>query len=66
MATAAARSFRKTAETFSAGAKTLPQRYFVSPDLFAEEQKRIFSTHWLCVGHQSQLANAADYFLQDF
>jgi hypothetical protein len=30
-------AFRKTAETFQAGAKTLPQRYFVSPQIFAEE-----------------------------
>jgi hypothetical protein len=29
--------FRKTAETFAAGAKTLPQRYFVSPAIFAQE-----------------------------
>jgi Rieske 2Fe-2S family protein len=65
MATAAARSFRKTAETFSAGAKTLPQRYFVSSDLFAEEQKRIFSAKWLCVGYHNQIAIAGAYFLQD-
>jgi len=30
-------TFRKTAETFAAEAKTLPQRYFVSPDVFEQE-----------------------------
>jgi hypothetical protein len=35
--TKAVPTFRKTAETFAAGAKTLPQRYFVSPEIFAEE-----------------------------
>jgi phenylpropionate dioxygenase-like ring-hydroxylating dioxygenase large terminal subunit len=55
-------SFRKTTETFSAGARSLPQRYFVSPEIFAEEQKEIFSRQWVVVGHQSQIAKAGDYF----
>jgi Rieske 2Fe-2S family protein len=59
----AAPAFRKTAETFHDGAKTLPQRYFVSPEIFAQEQKKIFSTQWMLVGHQSQLAEAGDYFV---
>src|SRR6266516_4929924 len=55
-------AFRKTAETFQAGAKTLPRRYFVSPDVFAQEQEKIFSKQWVLVGHQSQIAQAGDYF----
>jgi Rieske 2Fe-2S family protein len=54
--------FRKTAETFAAGAKTLEQKYFVSPQIFAEEQQKIFSRQWVLVGHQSQIAQAGDYF----
>ncbi len=42
--------FRKTTESFTAGARTLPQRYFVSPEIFAEEQAKIFARHWVCVG----------------
>jgi len=56
-------AFHKTAETFAAGAKTLAQQYFVSPEVFAEEQDRIFSKQWVLVGHQSQLAEAGDYFV---
>jgi glycine betaine catabolism A len=56
-------AFRKTVETFHAGAKTLPQRYFVLPEIFAQEQEKIFSKQWVLVGHQSQLAEAGDYFL---
>jgi len=52
----------KTSET-SAPAKTLPQKYFVSPEVFAEEQKKILAKQWLLVGHQSQVADAGDYFL---
>jgi Rieske 2Fe-2S family protein len=58
-------SFRKTAETFAAGAKSLPQKYFVSPDVFADEQEKIFSKQWLLVGHQSQIARDGDYFVAE-
>jgi Rieske 2Fe-2S family protein len=56
--------FRKTAETFTPGAKTLPQRYLISPEVFQAELARIFSTHWLCVGHQGEVAQPGDYFLR--
>ena len=58
-------AFRKTVETFTSGSTTLPQRYFVSEDVFAQEREGIFSAQWLCLGHQSQLAKAGDYFVQD-
>ena len=58
-------AFRKTAETFTAGATTLPQSYFVSPDIFAEESRKVFASEWVCVGHRSQLPEAGDYFVQE-
>ena len=58
-------NFRKTAATFQRGAKTLPQRYFISPEIFAEELQKIFATRWVLVGHQSQLAGPGDYFLAE-
>jgi phenylpropionate dioxygenase-like ring-hydroxylating dioxygenase large terminal subunit len=61
-ATHSTRVFRKTAETFEPGAKTLPQRYFVSPETFAEEQQNIFSTLWILVGHQNHIPEAGEYF----
>jgi Rieske 2Fe-2S family protein len=59
------RAFRKTAETFHAGAKTLPKRYFVSPETFAEEQQNIFSTQWLLAGHQNHIPEAGQYFIAE-
>jgi Rieske 2Fe-2S family protein len=56
-------AFRKTAETLPAGAKTLPQKYLISSDIFAEEVNRIFANNWVLVGHQSQIANSGDYFV---
>jgi len=58
-------AFRKTSETFQAGARTLPQRYFVSPEIFAQEQEKIFSKHWILVGHQSEVAAVGDYFVAE-
>src|SRR5436305_14318598 len=55
--------FRRTAETFATGAKTLEQKYFVSLEIFADEQNNIFSKQWLLVGHQSQLKKSGDFFL---
>ena len=63
--TAATPAFRKTADTFTSGAKTLPQRYFVLPEIFAREEEKIFSAQWVLVGHQSQIAKAGDYFIQE-
>ena len=64
MHTTATPVFRKTTDTFTSGAKTLPQRYFVSPEVFAQEQAGIFSKQWVLVGHQSQIAGTGDYIVQ--
>ena len=58
-------NFRKTAATFQPGTRTLPQRYFISPQIFAQEVQKIFATNWVLVGHQGQLAKAGDYFLAE-
>jgi Rieske 2Fe-2S family protein len=42
-------------------AKALPQKYFLSPEIFAQERERIFFSEWLCVGHQDELRAAGDY-----
>jgi len=54
----------KAMEPYAAGAKSLPQKYFVSPDVFTKEQAEIFSKEWLLVGHQSQIPDAGDYIVQ--
>ncbi|HMF29240.1 MAG TPA: aromatic ring-hydroxylating dioxygenase subunit alpha [Candidatus Cybelea sp.] len=45
-----------------AGAMTLDAPWYVSADVFAREQERIFSREWLCVGREEQLRNAGDFF----
>lgn len=58
-------AFRKTAETFAAGSRTLPQRFFVAPEIFAEEESEIFSRQWMLVGHQGHIPVSGDYFVAD-
>jgi len=58
-------TFQKTADTLADGAKTLPGEYFVSAEVFAEEQEKIFSRQWILVGHQSQIAQVGDFFVPD-
>jgi Rieske 2Fe-2S family protein len=56
---------RKTADVFAHSTKTLPQRYFISGEVFAEELAKIFASHWVLVGHQSEVAQSGDYFVRD-
>ncbi len=58
-------TFQKTKATFASGARSLPQRYFVSRDVFEEEQQKIFSKQWVLVGHQSGIAQPGDYFIAE-
>src|SRR6478672_2556545 len=58
-------SFRRTSETLVAGATTPPQKYFVSPDIFEQEQARVFSTQWLLVGHQNQIAKPGEFLVNE-
>jgi glycine betaine catabolism A len=56
-------AFRRPSDLSPDGAKSMPQRYFVSPEIFADERKKIFSREWLFVGHQSQIPRSGDFFL---
>ena len=44
---------------------TLPQRYFVSDEIFAEETGRLFHGDWFCLGRRDQLSSPGDFFLAD-
>jgi Rieske 2Fe-2S family protein len=44
------------------GASTLPAVWYTSPDVFAEEQERIFYCEWLCAGREERLGRPGDFF----
>lgn len=58
-------AFLKTAESYQPGARTLPQPYFTSAEIFGREKETIFTKHWLCAGHHNQLAQPGDFFVQE-
>ncbi|MBM3506819.1 MAG: aromatic ring-hydroxylating dioxygenase subunit alpha [Alphaproteobacteria bacterium] len=60
-----AAEFRNTADTYTAGARTLPQRYLTSPEIFAAEQQRIFAARWVCAAHVHELAEPGAFVLRE-
>ncbi|HET7563857.1 MAG TPA: aromatic ring-hydroxylating dioxygenase subunit alpha [Gemmatimonadaceae bacterium] len=58
-------TFLKTVDIPIEAARTLPGRYYTSPDIFAEETDAIFAQRWWCVGRESDIANPGDYMLRE-
>jgi Rieske 2Fe-2S family protein len=48
-----------------AGARTLDARWYLSPDIFAREQERLFAAGWTCVGREEQLGEPGAFFLAE-
>jgi Rieske 2Fe-2S family protein len=48
-----------------AGSRTLPSRWYVSPEVFASERDRLFARAWICAGRTEQIENAGDFFVAD-
>jgi Rieske 2Fe-2S family protein len=57
-------SFHPTIATFKHGSQTMARERFVSPEVFAEEQDRIFARLWNCAGRAAALANPGDYVVR--
>ena len=43
----------------------MPQEYFVSTEVFEEEHQKIFSKHWVLVGHDAEVEKPGDYFVRE-
>ena len=39
---------------------TISREIFVSPELYHDEQEKLFTRAWLFVGHESQVPNPGD------
>ncbi|HYC51480.1 MAG TPA: aromatic ring-hydroxylating dioxygenase subunit alpha [Gemmatimonadaceae bacterium] len=57
-------AFRRTHESHQPGARTLPREYYTSPEIFAQEQERIFQRHWHCVGRASAFRKPGEFQLR--
>jgi Rieske 2Fe-2S family protein len=65
MAATVIHAFGETSDTLAQGAKTLSQKYFVSPEVFEEEQEKIFAREWVLVGHQTEIPAAGDFVVRE-
>ncbi|MGE5702258.1 MAG: aromatic ring-hydroxylating oxygenase subunit alpha [Clostridia bacterium] len=54
-----------TTQTESTEMKTLPFQNYVKPEIFQEEQEKIFARSWHYVGHISQVQKKGDFFRFD-
>jgi Rieske 2Fe-2S family protein len=46
--------------------RSLPQEYYTSPDIFAQDVRLIGDTQWQLVDHESRIKNPGDYFTFEF
>ena len=56
-------TFVKTDKHYVAGFLTLPQKYYISDEMFAREKECIFKKYWMCAGHQCRIPSVGNYFL---
>jgi Rieske 2Fe-2S family protein len=54
-------TFHKTTDAYKQGARTLPGRYYTTPEILSEEAERMFRRQWICVGRAAAIAGAGDY-----
>ena len=54
-----------TTKSFRQGARTMSREYYTSPEIFAEEQERIFAREWNCAGRASAVAQPGDFVVRE-
>lgn len=57
-------SYHPTVASYQQGSRTLPRDAFVSEQVFAEEQGRIFARMWNCAARASALGTPGDYIVR--
>jgi Rieske 2Fe-2S family protein len=45
------------------GAKTLEARWYLSPEVFAQERERLFAAGWVAVGREEQVESPGEFFI---
>ena len=55
--------FKRTTESYQAGARTLAGSYYTAESVLADEQERLFANAWVCVGREGDVAAGGDYLI---
>lgn len=55
--------FKRTTESYQAGARTLAGSYYTSEAVLHDENRGLFASQWVCVGRDADLAAPGDYFV---
>ena len=45
--------------------KSLPSKFYLSEELFAEEKEKIFCREWFCAAREEQVSKPGDYLVLD-
>ena len=55
-------TFKRTADTFEAGAHTLSREYYTDTAILEKEYQQIFLKNWICIGRSTDISKNG-YFL---
>lgn len=55
--------FKRTVDSYQAGARTLAGSYYTAKSVLDNEHDRLFSNSWICVGRDTDIAAGGDYRL---
>jgi Rieske 2Fe-2S family protein len=55
-------SFLRTTESYRSGARTMPGRYYTTPEVLVEEKEKVFARHWIGVGREADVAEPGQFF----
>ncbi|HEY7685612.1 MAG TPA: aromatic ring-hydroxylating dioxygenase subunit alpha, partial [Gemmatimonadales bacterium] len=58
-------TFLRTVESYRQGARTMPGRYYTTPEIQAEEREKIFGQHWISVGRAADFSQNGEYRLAE-
>jgi Rieske 2Fe-2S family protein len=58
-------AFVSAVHAYRQGQRTLPREYYTAPDIYAEEQERIFARRWVCVGREAEIAEPGAFVVRE-
>jgi glycine betaine catabolism A len=57
--------FKKATDIGTGGARTLAGNFYTSPEVFTLERERIFTSRWVCVGREQEIAEPGAFMIRE-